>query len=103
MKDFLIQFIFMMLGVAIPILARAVNYARDRFSLQFWIGDNRYRFLIAFVICLIVNILLHTEGDQIIEAMKSFGFIVPVLSSSVIGFAVSAFVLIKASSTNKSN
>lgn len=98
MKDFFIQFIFMLLGVSIPILARAVNYSRDQFSLLYFAKDNRFRFLIAIALCLIVNILLSTEGEQIIDAMKSFGFIVPVLSSSVIGFAVSAFVLIKAGS-----
>ena len=100
MKDFTIQLIFMLLGSFLPILFRALNHAGNKFDLIYFLKHNRYRWFIGGIALLIIQSLLFFEGDGIIQGLKSFGVIIPILASSVIGFGV-AWLVVKSISTAK--
>ena len=100
MKDFTLQLIFMLLGFTLPILFRALNHAGTKFDLLYFLKDNVYRWGIGGIALVVIQTLLFFEGDGIIEGMKSFGVIVPILASSVIGFGV-AWLVVKSIPTAK--
>lgn len=93
MRDYLLQLLFMVLGATLPILFRALYHAGSRFSLVTFLVENRIRFYIEFVAMLVIQTLLFFEGEAIIEALKSFGVIVPLFSSSALGFGISVLVI----------
>ena len=93
MKTYSIQLIFMILGAILPILFRAQYYAGDCFQLWYFVRDNRYRWYLEALILVIIQSLLFFEGDGIIDALKIFGVIVPIISGSTIGLTVSYFIV----------
>ncbi len=100
MRDYFLQLLFMVLGAMLPILFRALYYAGSKFDLFYFIAHNRYRFYVEGLALVVLQSILFFEGREIIDALRAFGVIAPIFSSSVIGFGIS-WLTVKTIPTDK--
>lgn len=92
MKDFFMTFLTMLLVALIPLVLYAIRKCGKEFDFISWILINRTRFILGFVLMMLLSSLLHFVPEST-DILTLIGFNVG-KSSAAVGFAIGSLLVL---------